>query len=104
MKQFLTGFWGLVYGTAGTFWAFVGYVLAFPLDSSPGTKEWAEDSQFIPLGYIMLALWVMALFMSYFSIRKNKIQLLVFSLAWLVGILICVGLAFLRVQSMHGPF
>ncbi len=52
----------------------------------------------------MLALWVMALFISYFSIRKNKIQLLVFSLAWLVGILICVGLAFLRVQSMHGPF
>lgn len=100
MKKLVLGLWGIVHGTIGTMWAIAGFILAFPLDSSPGTKEWAEDCQFIPMGYGMLAIWAIATFISYYLLRKNKTGIVIFSTAWLAGIMICISLIYLRIQYM----
>lgn len=90
IQKFLTVLWGIVHGTVGTIWGLAGCFLAFPIDSAPGTKEWAEDCQFIPLGYIMLAIWLMATLFSYFHLRKSKTGILVFTGAWVGGVLLFI--------------
>lgn len=104
MKNLLIGLWGLVHGTVGTMWGLLGLLFILHLDSSPGTKEWAEDSMFIPVGYGMVAIWLIALFISYYELRKNKTGLIIFSAAWFVGIMICIGLFYLRLQYVLGNF
>ena len=100
VNKLLIGLWGILHGTVGTMWGLMGLLLAYPLDSSPGTKEWAEDSQFIPVGYGMLIIWAIATFTSYYSLRKSKTGIKVFSAAWLAGIVICIGLMYFRLQYM----
>ena len=100
VKKLLIGLWGVLHGTVGTIWGLMGLILAYPLDSSPGTKEWAEDSQFIPIGYVMLVTWAIATFISYYSLRNSKTGIKVFSVAWLAGIVICISLMYFRLQYM----
>lgn len=101
-KKLLLGLWGVIHGTVGTVWALAGWWLAIHPDSSPGTKEWAEDRLFIPVGYAMLVIWAMTTFISYYSLRKSKIGIKVFSGTWLAGIMICISLMYFRIQYMLG--
>lgn len=102
VKKLLIGSWGILHGTVGTMWGLMGLLLAYPLDSSPGTKEWAEDCQFIPVGYAMLAIWAIVTFITYFSLKNSKTGIKVFSAAWLAGIVICISLMYIRLQYMLG--
>lgn len=88
MKKVLIGLWGILQGLIGTIWNL--FALAFILHpgSSPGTKEWEEDAMFIPVGYIMLIIWLAIMFFCYYKLRKRKTDMIVFSVAWLVSMII----------------
>lgn len=92
MKKGLIGLWGIVQGAIGAVWNMIGLLFILHPDSSPGSKDWEEDVMFIPVGYIMLVIWLIAMFLSYYILRKNKNNVLVFSVAWLVSMIACVVL------------
>lgn len=85
MKKFLVGLWGLVHGVIGTLWNIWGFIFILHPDSEPGSKEWEEDKIFIPIGYIMLAIWLIAMLSSYYKLRKSKMDIIIFSIAWVVS-------------------
>lgn len=93
MKKVLIGLWGIVQGVVGTAWNLVGLVFLLHPGSAPGTKEWEEDAIFIPIGFVMLVIWLIVMFFSYYKLRKNKSDMIIFSVAWLVSMMICIILA-----------
>ena len=88
MRKVLIGLWGILQGLIGTIWNL--FALAFILHpgSAPGTKEWEEDAMFIPIGYVMLIIWLVIMFFCYYKLRKRKTDMIVFSVAWLVSMII----------------
>ena len=90
MRKVLVGLWGILQGVIGTIWNL--YALAFILHpgSAPGTKEWEEDAMFIPIGYVMLIIWLVVMFLIYYKLRKRKSDMIVFSMAWLVSMIILI--------------
>ncbi len=93
MKKVLIGLWGIVQGVIGTAWNLVGLVFLLHPDSAPGTKEWEEDAIFIPIGFVMLVIWLTVMFFCYYKLRKNKNNKIIFSVTWLVSMVICIILA-----------
>ena len=94
MKKLLIGLGGIVQGIVGTAWNLLGLLFILHPDSAPGTKEWEEDRIFIPIGYVMLVIWLIAMFFSYYKFRKSKTSLIIFSVAWLVSTITCIILMF----------
>ncbi len=90
MKRNLIGIWGIAAGIVGTIWNVLGFACILHPGSAPGTKDWEEDRMFIPVGYIMIAVWLAAMVFSCYKLRKNKSDIIVFSITWLVGTAVCV--------------
>lgn len=76
---------GLLQGTLGSYLALLGYAFAFP-QSTPDSKEYEEDIFFAPLGYIIMFVWLVVMITAFIFLRKNKVNLLSFLIAWLIGI------------------
>ena len=85
---------GLVQGTLGSYFALLGYVLAFP-DTEPGMRDYEEDMFFVPWGYIMMLGWVVVMVSVIIALRKNKADMISFLLSWIIGLIGCI--VFLRV-------
>lgn len=90
MKKVLIGLWGILQGVIGTIWNMFALAFMIHPGSSPGTKEWEEDAMFIPVGYIMLVIWLTVMLFSYYRLRKRKTDMMVFSIAWLVSMIILI--------------
>lgn len=88
MKKALIALWGAAQGIIGAYWNMLALLFITHPDSSVGTKEWEEDAMFIPIGYVMLAVWLAAMVLSVFKLRKIKPDILVFSIAWAVSTII----------------
>lgn len=69
MKKVITG---IAYSIFSVFWLFfsVLFLSALWLEK-PGTNEWEEDSMFIPIGIIMLIIWVVSLIALIFAFKKK---------------------------------
>lgn len=85
MKKILVGLWGLVQGIIGMWWNIWGFIFILHPDSEPGSKEWEEDKIFIPIGYIMLIIWLIAMLSSYYKLKKSKSHMIIFSITWVVS-------------------
>lgn len=97
MRKFLFGLWGILQGVIGAIWNLFALTFILHPGSAPGTKEWEEDAMFIPIGYVMLIMWLVVMFISYYKLRKRKSDMIVFSVAWLVGMIIFIfGVKMLR--------
>lgn len=90
MRKVLVGVWGILQGVIGTIWNLFALVFILHPGSAPGTKEWEEDAMFIPVGYIMLIIWLVIMFLSYYKLRKRKNHMIVFSVAWLVSMIMLI--------------
>ena len=90
MRKVLIGVWGILQGVIGTIWNVFALLCILHPGSAPGTKEWEEDAMFIPVGYMMLILWLVVMFLSYYKLRKRKSDMIVFSMAWLVSMIILI--------------
>lgn len=77
---------GLLQGTVGSYLAVLGFVFAFP-GTPPDSKDYEEDMMFVPMGYIIMALWLAVMIASIVFLRKNKANLLSFLITWLVGMI-----------------
>ena len=86
MKRIGLAILGLLQGTVGSYLAVLGFAFAFP-GTSPDSKDYEEDMMFVPLGYIIMALWLAVMIISILSLRKNKANLLSFIILWLVGVI-----------------
>lgn len=68
---------GLGYGYLSFWWIVLALAFAFP-DTSPGCKDWVEDAPFIPIGYVMLILYVILAVILVIKTRKDKKKLFIF--------------------------
>ncbi len=63
---------GIAYSIFSVFWLFFSILFTSALWlEKPGTKEWAEDSMFIPMGIAMLIIWAISLIAIIFRLRKS---------------------------------
>ncbi len=80
---------GLVQGTAGSYFALLGYAFAFP-DTEPGMRDYEEDMFLVPWGYVMMLIWVAVMIFIIIALRKNRANFISFLLSWFVGLIGCV--------------
>ena len=85
---------GLLQGTLGSYFALLGFAFAFP-ETAPGSKDYEEDIFFVPLGYIIMLIWLVVMVTAFMLLRKNKANLLSFLICWLVGLGGCLVLVFI---------
>ena len=93
IKQIGLSLLGLLQGTLGSYLAMLGFVFAFP-GTSPDSKDYEEDMMFVPLGYIIMVLWLVVMIATVLSLRKNKANLLLFLISWIVGLIACLIFVF----------
>ena len=84
---------GLMQGTAGSYFALLGYAFAFP-DTEPGMRDYEEDMFFVPWGYVMMLIWVAVMLFIIIALRKNKANMISFILSWFVGLIGCIIFVF----------
>lgn len=95
MKKVLIALYGLLLGTLGICWLFIGITAAFP-DSGPGSKDWEEDKIFIPFGFVMLLIWLTIMVFSFYKFRKSKSNILTFVIPFLIGVIIFLSPLFIQ--------
>jgi len=75
---------GLLQGTLGNYFAILGWLFAFP-ETEPGMKDYEEDIFFVPFGYIMMLIWMTVMIFAIVKLRKSKMYLVSFLIAWFIG-------------------
>ena len=86
IKKILIALHGIFQGFIGLWWSFVGIAFIIHPDSSPGTKDWEEGKDFIPVGYVMILIYLIILAVSFYIFRKQKPDILTFIISLAVGI------------------
>lgn len=97
MKMVLIALWGIVHGVIGSIWNMFGVSFITHPGSEPGMRDWEEDQMFIPIGYIMLVIWLMVTIYSYYRVGKSKKNICIFSIAWLASMI--SGIIVLSIDS-----
>ncbi len=77
---------GLAQGTLGSYFALLGYILAFPY-TEPGMRDYEEDMLFVPWGFVMMLIWVAVMVSIIIALRKNKVNVIFFLLSWAIGLI-----------------
>ncbi|HAE52471.1 MAG TPA: hypothetical protein DCG30_04380 [Ruminococcus sp.] len=86
IKKVLIALHGLFQGFIGLWWSFVGIAFITHPDSSPGTKDWEEDEALIPVGYIMILIYLIILAASFYIFKEKKSDIIAFIISLAVGI------------------
>ena len=86
LKKILIALHGLFQGFIGLWWSFAGIAFITHPDSSPGTKDWEEDKDFIPFGYLMILIYLIILAVSFYNFKKEKSDIIAFIISLAVGI------------------
>lgn len=89
ITKILLAILGLLQGTLGSYFALLGWAFAFP-ETSPGARDYREDMLFVPLGYIIMFVWLVIMITVIILLRKNKANLLSFILPWFMGLVGCL--------------
>lgn len=64
---------GILYIVFSVIWLFFSIIFSSALWlEGPGTKEWKEDAMFIPIGIIMLLLWIISLIPLVNALKNKK--------------------------------
>lgn len=87
MKKVLIAFLGFLHGIFGSYWGLLGIAFTFP-ESTPDSKDYEEDRLFVPLGIVMLLIYAIATIISYYKLRKSMFDIILFSVALIIGIAI----------------
>lgn len=76
---------GLLQGALGSYLALLGFAFAFP-GTTPGSKDYDEDMLFVPVGFVIMFIWLAVMITAIVLLRKNKANLLSFLISWLIGL------------------
>ena len=71
IKKIGFSIYGLLQGALGSYLALLGFAFAFPT-STPDSKDYEEDLFFVPLGYIIMLIWLAVMVTTFIVLRKNK--------------------------------
>lgn len=93
LKRITISICGLLQGTFGSYFALLGFAIAFP-ETQQGSKDYEEDIFFVPLGYIIILMWLVVMITAFILLRKNKANLLLFLICWLIGLGGCLVFVF----------
>ena len=85
IKKIALSIYGLLQGAVGSYLALLGFFCAFP-QTPPGSKDYEEDMLFVPFGYIIMLILLITMVATFIVLRKNKTNLLLFLVSWLVGL------------------
>ncbi len=85
MKKTGLSLYGLLQGSLGSYLALIGLAFAIP-ESEPGSLYYEEDLFFAPLGYFLMLAYLAAMVITFVLLRKNRANLLFFSIPWLIGL------------------
>lgn len=85
-KKIILSLYGLLQGSLGSYIVLLGWAFAFP-ETDPGNRDYEEDMSFVPLGYIIMFIWIIIMVYSFISFKKNKTNIVTFVISWLVGLL-----------------
>lgn len=88
LKRIGISIYGLLQGSVGSYLALLGFFCAFP-QTPPGSKDYEEDMLFVPFGYIIMLILLIMMIATFIVLRKNKTNLLLFLVSWLVGLSVC---------------
>lgn len=70
MKKFIAT---VFYALFSVFWLFLSIVFTSALwETSPGSNDWKEDSMFIPVGIIMIGLWIVSFLLFLIKLKKKS--------------------------------
>ena len=100
VKRVFTALFGLIYGGLSFYWNLLGIVFVIP-DCTPDSKEWEEYTLCLPIGIMMLLVWLALTAFILFKFRKNK------ALLFFVMMIIGAAILLVVVQSLpsgNGPF
>lgn len=63
----------ILYSIISVFWLFFSALCISVLWlTGPGTNDWEEDAMFIPIGIIMLIIWMISFIALVFSFKNKK--------------------------------
>ena len=86
IKNIFLSIWGLFHGTIGSYTLLLGYAFAFP-ETEPGMKDYEEDMYFVPLGFIIMIVWIILMLITILKLRKKISNLVVFLASWISGVI-----------------
>lgn len=82
---------GIVYEYLSLWW--IGFAVAFAFPGTfPGSRDWKEDMLFIPIGYLMMLVYVLVLGIIIFKCRKKWMELVLFILAAVLTAAVVFGI------------
>lgn len=67
----------IFYGVMSFWWIVLAIAMMFP-DSSPGERDWIEDSSLIPLGYVMGIFWLIVTGICVVLLQKRKSNMIIY--------------------------
>lgn len=91
-KKILISVSGLLQGSIGNYIGLLlGIAFAFPT-TKPGEKDYEEDMSTVPIGFLLIIIWLIVTASVFISLRKNKANLLIFIISWVIGLISFCGL------------
>lgn len=63
----------IIYSILSVFWLFFSILFTSALWlEKPGTNDWKEDAMFIPIGIVMLIIWIISLIPLILSFKRKN--------------------------------
>ena len=84
----------IFYGVMSFWWIVLAIAMMFP-DSSPGERDWIEDSSLIPLGYVMGIFWLIVTGICVVLLQKRKCNMIIY----VVTMICSIGITYLILQN-----
>lgn len=67
----------IYYGFISFWWIILAIGMMFP-ESSPGERDWIEDSSLMPLGYVAAIFWLIVTGICMVLLRKKKSNMMIY--------------------------
>ena len=100
VKKIFIALLGLIYGGLSLYWNLLGIAFVVP-DCTPDSKEWDEYTLCLPIGIIMIVVWLVLTAFILFKIRKSKA--LYFFITMIFGAAIALIVS-VNITYGNGPF
>lgn len=88
----------IFYGVISFWWILLAIGMMFP-ESSPGERDWIEDSSLIPFGYVMAIFWLIVTGICMVLLRKRKSNMIIYFVTTIFSIGITFGITYMILQN-----
>ena len=93
LKKILIAVYGFIQGYFGVWWNLLG-IAFITTAGSVNSKDWQEDSMFIPVGYIMIVVWLVVIIASVCKFKHEGFNVVLFLALLIIGAIFCMSIMF----------